>query len=77
MKVLVNYRDFLWDNYQGGSGVYIESHLIFEVPGSLVASDIVGWIRKKLDAFVLDGDRPFKQANDIVITKIEILKCVL
>lgn len=70
MKVLVKYRDFHWDNYQGGSGVNVVLKNVFDVPDDLVVGDIIQHVVLKLKKTV-EKTRPFKQDNAAHILSIE------
>lgn len=78
MKVLVNFIAFYWDNYQGGSGRFSETHLLVEIEDAVCAFQIWEKIHDKIKEH-LKKVRPFDQTvysknqSEYSITKVELL----
>ena len=70
MKVIVYYTDLIWDNYQGGSGKVIESKMIVELRGQMVAEQAKELIQ---EALLRNHHTIFRQDDKPIITKMELL----
>lgn len=73
MKFCVYYWDFLWDNYQGGQGKYVDCSYVIEVEDSLPLANLEHEIYERLRHHVVRS-RVFNQGNESArIYRIELL----
>lgn len=73
MKVLVDYVDFHWDNYQGGSGKSFELTASIDIPDELFVKDLLDAIHNHLKKKI-ENERPFNQKETrYSIQRIEIV----
>lgn len=78
MKLLVYFVAYYWDNYQGGSGKYVESKLLVEIDDDTSASFIWEKVHDKIKAH-LKLSRPYDQSaysktqGEYSIIKAELL----
>jgi hypothetical protein len=70
MKIIVYYTDLIWDNYQGGSGKVVNSKMIVELRGQMVAEQTKELIQ---EAVLRNRHTIFKQDDKPIITKMELL----
>lgn len=78
MKLLVYFIAYYWDNYQGGSGKYVESKLLVEIDNNVVAYMVWEKVHDKIKLH-LKSVRPFDQTaysknqSEYSITKAELI----
>lgn len=78
MKILVNFMAYYWDNYQGGSGKYVEHTILVVIQDHRKVDEVWEEIHKEIK-FILKAKRPFdqsiysKEQKEYVIIKAEFL----
>lgn len=72
MNAIVTHVDFLWDNYQGGSGSYHTFKVIVNIPDTLPSCNIISYVQNKVNERSINS-RVFRQDNKPTIISIEIV----
>lgn len=78
MKLLVYFVAYYWDNYQGGSGKYVESKLLIEIDNDVPSYMIWEKVHDKIKSH-LKTARPYDQSfytkiqAEYSITKAELI----
>jgi hypothetical protein len=76
MIFLIKYRDFHWDNYQGGSGSSVEGQIVVELDDHKTNNIPLKRLLEISAHEVILERRPFKQddVTNYTINSMEILK---
>lgn len=78
MKLLIWFTAYYWDNYQGGSGKYVDSKLLVEIDNDVNSYMVWEKVHDKIKNY-LEKNRPFDQSiyskkqGEYVISKAELL----